>query len=249
MKLYSLIAVLALLAVGLFATAAQASAPAFFECVKVKTGGEYKNSTCTEGGQHGLGHFELKEGIGKKTAFKGLDGHMELTYPGSEPAEPEYIVDCGTQAGKPGHVTGELTSTTTIGHVIVTGGNCEAGCTNAPKGKVELGPLEGTLGYLDKETGKVGIDFAGEGGKPIASFGCSGGEQIVGSMVAQWGTDLNGFEQHALVGFEGGFESLEGGELDVPTLHMTATGEEQPVTVKRLMLTLIMPKGIQVRTH
>jgi hypothetical protein len=60
-------------------------------------------------------------------------------------------------------------STTTVGHLMIRTGKCE-GVYHNQHGNLELGPLEGTLGYIDAAHGEVGLDLTHEGGGPLAEL-------------------------------------------------------------------------------
>ncbi len=226
---------------ALAASTASAAEPAFFECASM-SGGAFANSACTKASAPGKGRYELKQGISATHAFKAFDKRIELATPELEP-----FIACG-EPSKPGKITGELTSPTTIGDVIITAGNCEVGCTNS-KGKLQIGPLSGQLGWINQEQGEVGFDLSGEDGHPIARFLCGVEQVIRGSLVAGWTGNVN-VEKGKGERHFGLYESLEGGEPDMPSLLTSRGAEEveEPITVAALSVAkLTLPKGVEIK--
>ncbi|HYM55533.1 MAG TPA: hypothetical protein VES97_09235, partial [Solirubrobacteraceae bacterium] len=221
----------ALVASAATAVGAAASEPAFFECAKV-TGGEFADKKCTQGGLHGAGKFELVEGIGTKATFSSPPSKWVRL---ETKAIPMY---CKLSA-----ISGEDTSPTTVGHITITLVKCaeahevvhgiECTSTGAPHGEVIIGPLSGSLGYIDKATKEVGMELAAEGGGPLSEFGCneSGAAefQLTGSLFGARTGDINaiGKKFTFLVDAPGAQQNFERGEPAVPKLIVLATHEEQ----------------------
>jgi hypothetical protein len=229
-------AALALAFAGITTAAASASEPALYECAKLG-GGEFLDKLCTEGGHLGTGKYELREGVGKKTAFSGKNPRIRL----DAKAVPMFC--------KNAKLSGQDTSPTTVGKVFVTLEKCtevpvttKVPCTSAgaPKsGTVVIGPLSGTLGYVNREAKEVGIALTREGGGPLTEYGCNHTSAIeyrlIGSLFALRTGEINTIGKMAGLDFNvGGAQSYEGGEPNVPTLVVLATGEEQTVHTERI---------------
>jgi hypothetical protein len=225
-RMFALVAVSgALAASAVIAAGAAAAEPAFFECATVAHG-EFKNQTCTEGGQHGAGRHELVEGIGKKHNFVAK-GHEILLI--TTPEEDVY------QCSKT-NLRGEYTSPTTVGNVIITLHPCQEGAqpcaspNHTVGGVIQIGPLSGSLGYIDAEKKEVGVDLTREGGGPLAELGC-GKEaprntiQLNGSLIFSISGDVNA--ESKAFDLVGGVERLEGGLPSALSLFYVGTGEEE----------------------
>lgn len=223
MRLFAVAAV-----VGAFAaTAATAAAsePAFFECAKVASGA-FTSKSCTVGG---AGKFELKEGIATKRTFSAKSKTVKLD---------AKLLSMFCKAGK---ITGEYTSPTTVGDVVMTLGPCRevhmtpaVPCTSAGQksGTVAIGPMSGTLGYVDKATKEVGMDFVAEGPGPLTELSCNLADtpeyRLTGSVFALRSGDIDTIvKKFALQIDEQGHQSFEGGGPNLPTLTELSTGEEQ----------------------
>jgi hypothetical protein len=206
----ALVAVFALVAIS--AASASAAEPAFYECAK-EAGGKYAKGCTSEGGKGG---YTLREGIGKKHAFKGKGGAATLHTPavGGE-------VKCTAFKD-----SGELTSPTTEGKVVSTFSGCESlgkkcASPGAKAGTIVTNPLKGSLGYLNKAKHEVGVDLSPESGKYLAEFSCEGLEvKVEGSVIGQI-TPVNTFTKSTTTTFEVNaegyqkYKSFEGGSPDV----------------------------------
>ncbi len=206
------------------ASAAAATEPAFFECAKLKSGGEFTDKNCSSPGP---GRFVLREGIGRKHQFKMKSSS------GIEVVTEAFEMICGKTS-----VGGEDTSPTTVASVYIKMSGCEQEaeqCTSSGEksGVVLLGPLSGSLGYTDKEATEVGVDLAGEGGHPLGEFGCNRSHtpeyRLNGSIIGLRRGDINVVSKQFTLAF-GAVSSFEGGEPDVPTLLDLGTSEEEAAT-------------------
>jgi hypothetical protein len=233
MKMFAVVVGLALAASGATAAGAAASEPAFFHCAKVAHG-EFKNKTCTEGGQAGAGKYELAEGIGRKHGFVAKGGEVQLTT--APPAEISYF--CPRSQLK-----GEFSSPTTIGNVVMTlGAECsEEGsfrrqCSSPSHpvgGVIAIGPLSGSLGYVNKEKKQVGLDLVREGGGPLAEFTCksTGTFQLKGSIIGLITGDVNVASKRFELLLATTIEQLEGGVPAVLSLLDVGTAQEEAIKI------------------
>ncbi|HYM56154.1 MAG TPA: hypothetical protein VES97_12395 [Solirubrobacteraceae bacterium] len=216
----------ALVASAATAAGAAAAEPAFFECAKV-TSGDFASKSCSEGGLHGAGKFELREGIGRKHRFTAKTREIELS-------SEAFEMHCEKTT-----MSGEDTSPTTVATVFMTMNRCEEVGTLAPctssgekQGVVVLGPMSGSLGYVSRENKEVGVDLAGEGGAPLSEFGCNRSGlaeyQLKGSIIGLRKGGIDAIAKSFSLTF--GVPRFEGGELDVPVLLDLGTGEEEEAT-------------------
>jgi len=223
MRIFTLLTVLgALVASVATAVAAAAAEPAFFECAKVGSG-EFTSKTCSGGGP---GKFSLKEGTGRKLTFSLKSSLVELN---SEAVEVSCLKT---------KLSGENTSATTVGGVFIKMSGCAEfpmiSCTSSGQkpGVILLGPLSGSLGYLNKAAKEVGVDLTGEGGHPLGEFACAGTDfQLKGSVIGLRGGDIDAVSKTFSLKF-GGFDAFEGGELELPTLVDLSTAKEESATLK-----------------
>ncbi|MGH2863791.1 MAG: hypothetical protein ACRDJX_00920 [Solirubrobacteraceae bacterium] len=236
MKKIALLAALGTFALaGATAAGAGAAEPAFYECAKVAHG-EFDGAFC-EGTGHGKPRWDLREGLGKrKHSFFIKAGATRFD-------RPPYA--CTSSS-----LSGDLTSTTSFGHMRITLDGCtgSAGvapaCTSAGQrlGVVVLAPLSGVLGYIDREAHEVGVSVSSEDGGPVAAMKCGGASfQLNGSLVGVlFGADVNNVEKRFKLRFASvleGFpqvEQLEGGPPDTLSVLDLANGEEERDEVEQL---------------
>jgi hypothetical protein len=193
------------------ASGAAAAEPAFYECVK-EAGGKFRKGCKEEGG---TGGFALREGVGKKPAFKGTGGALTFHVPGIL----EFTCASWKQAG-------ERTAPTTLGHVVWTLSKCTTlgkSCTSAGQesGTIVTKDLAGSLGYLNKAKAEVGLDLRAETGTVLAEFTCEGLTLVwTGSIIGEV-TPVNVFDSSSVTSYEvteGGdprYRAFEGGAEDV----------------------------------
>lgn len=224
-------AVLAIVMAALFgALAANAAAaePAFFECAKLK-GGAFADKLCSESAAS-KGKFELQEGIsGKKKTFSAKAADIQL--------EGESLELLCLHV----RMAGEVTAPSAVGHVTITMESCTTGaglyCGAAVghhRGVIELGPLSGTLGYIDAATRQVGLDLAPESGRVLGQFGCNAGDtpedQLVGSLLGALSGDVDAVGKSFALG-ETGSGSFEGDEPQRLEALPIGSSEAEPLTV------------------
>jgi len=184
-----LLAALAVMAVA--ASAATASGPAWFSCIKApKVGkshtGNFNDKMCTSPNGEGKGKFLLAEGTGRGKRFKGKGGPAVLhakTWLG------DNKIECAQSKA-----SGVAEAPNRESDVEVTFKKCVASigskkCNSAGKkpGEVRLHAMNGELGYLKESPAVVGIrlELESEPGGVIAEFTC--GEDlevtIAGSLI------------------------------------------------------------------
>jgi 6-phosphogluconolactonase (cycloisomerase 2 family) len=152
--------------------------PAFWECLKTE-GGELAKGCASE--QAG-GGYELLEGIGKRTTFKGK-GKRVVLY---TPSRGEQVTCKGSRD------EGSLTSPAAEGTVVLSFTGCvSAGqaCTTAGQsaGTIRSNPLEGAIGLISGAEESVGVDLSPEAGDELLDFTCMGAEPttVSGSVVGR----------------------------------------------------------------
>lgn len=179
--------VAALAIAGVLASSASAQ-PTWYECAKIKHGGNYANSTCTEPSAPGAGAYELKPGVGKGKAFKGKQIGQAVLH--VKTWLPEAVVDCksATLGGKP--VAPNLEE-----DVTVTYKGCETAglvgahkCTSpgAKTGEIKVPAMRGELGYVEESPSVVvGLRLEDEAhpGGLIVEFKCETVEAKVGGQL------------------------------------------------------------------
>ncbi len=156
-----LVAAFAIAAIA--AVSASAATPEWGQCFE-KTGGKYSDSNCQTKAKKGSGTFEWRKGpevAHKKFTGEGGIGILNTLVreeTESGPTEPIAVfVECKTETAH-----GEATGKSEVAHVIVKFFGC-AGfgvipCTNTGvEGEVEVEPLKGKLGYINKGKKEVGV--------------------------------------------------------------------------------------------
>ena len=154
-------------------------------CKKVTTGtGKYSNASCTV---MATGNYEWTPGF-IKGGFTGKSV-TETTITIETAAEKKMVCQAET-------ATGRYAETKQVAGVVVKLTGCEypstgAKCSSAgaAEGEVITNALEGTLGWLNEEKNKVGLDLfpAGEeGGEPWFEASCGAASiKVKGSVIAR----------------------------------------------------------------
>lgn len=179
--------VAALAIAGVLAANALAAGPTWYECAKVKTGGNFKNKTCSEASEPGAGAYELKEGVGKGKVFKGKGKEATLRV---KTWLPEAEVKCGSSStvGKAALPNREQAVTVTFKKCATAGLVGVHKCTSAgaKSGEVILPAMKGELGYVEEPPSTVvGLRLESEStpGGLIGEFKCETVEAKVGGQV------------------------------------------------------------------
>lgn len=222
----------AVVACAAMASAASAAEPAFYECAKLK-GGAFGNKTCSEAAMPGKGKFELAEGIGSKHAFSSKIETFRMDV-------GELEITC-----EKSRLSGEFTSTTSLGNVHIELANCNEGeCGEKVVhhvGVIEVGPLAGPIGYVSKETHEVAVNLAPESGTTLAEFNCAKAGppayRLKGSLFAKFETGVNAFTKTPKLKAtgNGAFEGGGPNPLQLETIE-AATVEDITVSTSTWLL-------------
>ncbi len=215
---------------GISAVSAQAELPEFGQCVKAspKKSGTYSDKNCQNevgtGGKFNWGPINPIDPIG----FNDEDRGATFRYFG-------FIVIC-PKSESTTFIFGPRDVVTKIVYVDCTLHRllfCSS--PEAASGTIETASLTGALGYIDKATHEVGVDYTGEGGV-IARFQCGSEPPVTlkGSVIAKVTGDVNKMSAKSDATFEekGGTQvpdELEGGVPDTPIAEVG--GEEGPATI------------------
>jgi hypothetical protein len=191
--------VFAVAAVG--ATSASAL-PEWGKC-EAQAGGKYKDAGCTEKAKKGAGAYEWKKGTTlKPDHFSGenvgsggvLSTQLYLCEGENENVKERRISEtaCKEGGGSVGkfleakieceseHNTGEAVGKNKVASVSVRFRGCKlfgsAPCSNGPEeGEIQVNPLKGELGYINKSEKKVGLLLEPfKKGGAFALFNCAG---------------------------------------------------------------------------
>ncbi len=203
-----LVSVVAIYAVSV-SVAAAAEVAEFGECVKVKTGGEYSNGSCTKSNETGTGKYNWVDSPGSEPVFAAVSTSPTLLATGTvskREHNPKPIADGVTCAAN--SMSGDYTGPTTLAVGVVFTG-CETtketcyltGCETEQltcqsdaedPGVITTGELEGTLGMIS--AGKPGVEFRPSGfvAPQLAGFACGSGEAgfsatLSGAAIAKIG--------------------------------------------------------------
>jgi hypothetical protein len=177
---------------AVLAASASAELPEYRVCAKAspKNTGEYTSKTCaTKVGTPKSGAYEVEEWTAaKKKTFKAKGGGAKFT---------SYIKGMGivgSVACKSTKASGEITGSSTSSLKLELAGCMSEGgtCTtkgDKKKGQIILGPLEGSLGFIQHEPLRIGIAYHVT---IPASLTCEGREVTVdGSMIGEITGDVN----------------------------------------------------------
>ena len=207
-KLTGLCLLAALAIAAIAASTASAVKAEWGQCVKVAKG-KYTDANCTTKGK---GEYEWKKGSTLPAkSFTGAGGEGRLISTLSEcenskgevkrggPCVDEFNrseveVDCTSENAK-----GEAHGTNLVGDVHVAFKECVAlelfACSNtAEPGEIQVTPLKGELGFIDKTKNEVGVVLEPEGTKTFATFECGPLNLVVGEAekkeTSRYGTKL-----------------------------------------------------------
>jgi hypothetical protein len=194
----------AILAVTALAATSASALPEWGRC-EAKTGGKFSDANCTKKAALGKGTFEWKKGKELKPVhFSGgnvgsggvliskirgcfnteekLAGRLtrakckEIGGREENFAEPIKI-ECESE-----HNVGETSGTNSVINIDVKFFGCKAfgtiACSNGPtEGEIDVNPLKGSLGYINKAEKKVGVllEPVAKHGE-FAKFSCAGGQ-------------------------------------------------------------------------
>lgn len=183
-----LVAVLAVCAYAV--SSASAGTPEMGQCV-AKAGGKYADSNCQTKAKKGDGAYEwhkwnelssnqidTKAGAGTLTTTVIICGGAENKEKcSSEEGEEAFsaTVECTHEAGG-----GVVSGKDTLKDIAVQFSGCKAfgslPCTNSSEAEViNVNPLNGTLGYINKAKKEVGVDLnPAVKNEPFAKFNCGG---------------------------------------------------------------------------
>jgi hypothetical protein len=223
MKRIMLVAACLACGVTSFIAVASASAalPSLFECESVGTGkGKFAKGCTTEKARGG---FEVIEGVSKERTFKAKGG-----------AGTFHLLGSGEFTCSSGNAEGKIASGKVLKKVIVTFEGCsELGVKCHTEGQIfgtiETLPLEGTLGYINKGNGEVGLDVKGEAGATMAEYTCRTSEIWKGSLIGEM-RGVNAFAKDFTLSWvvEGGGRqsnrNLEGEPTDVIEAFVNGSG-------------------------
>jgi hypothetical protein len=199
---------------------ASAALPAFFECKSVGKGkGTFKEGCKV---QRAGGGFEPAE-LTKELVIKGQGGSGTFHLHGSG----EFT--CAFS-----HIEGKVASAKVLKKVVVTFEGCsEIGdkCTTEGQkaGTIETTELEGTLGYISKANGEVGLDVKAESGTIMVEYHCRTFELWKGSLIGRM-TPINAFAKEFTLAWtingDGtqAVRELEGGPVDVIEAFVFGSG-------------------------
>jgi hypothetical protein len=167
--------------------------PEFGQCFEKAGSGKYTNSVCTTKSKTGTGNFEWRkasEVANKKFTGEAHAGVLEGLYIECKPnfrrhpcvaPEEEAVflgqpvkIECGSESSH-----GEITGTKEVKNVSVTFKGCKAlgsvACGNASEGEVQVNPLKGKLGSINKSAKPREVGLLLEPAKakgPFAKFAC-----------------------------------------------------------------------------
>jgi len=192
----------AVFAVAAVAATSASALPEWGKCV-AQAGGKYKDAACTEKAAKGAGEFEWKKGStlpndhfqGENVGSGGvLSTQLYLCSAENEAVRERLVSEGACTAGggsvvkfieakiecETEHNTGEAVGKNKVANVSVRFRGCKlfgsAPCSNGPEsGEVQVNPLKGELGYINKSEKKVGLllEPAKKHGD-FASFNCAG---------------------------------------------------------------------------
>ena len=176
--------------------------PEFGKC-EAKAGGKYSDANCQVKAAKGKGTHEWVKATAlknKKFRGEGGTGILNVKYRSCEGPEglSERTAECEAKGWNEGALaveceteaaTGEVHGTKEVNNIEVRFKGCKVygstPCSNTPiEGEIDVNPLKGTLGYINKAKKEVGIDLNPKTKKgEFAKFNCAG---IIGTVV---GTD------------------------------------------------------------
>ncbi len=191
----------AVLAVAALASSSASALPEWGKC-EAKAGGKYSDSNCQTKAKKGSGTFEFIKGKNlKNVPFSGenvgsggvLTSQLYLCS-GPESVQEKRIPHskCEAEGGEvtpfleaaieceSEHNTGEASGSKGITNVSVKFRGCKlfgsAPCSNGPEeGEIQVNPLKGELGYINKAEKKVGVVLEPKTKKgEFARFNCAG---------------------------------------------------------------------------
>ena len=192
----------AALAIGAVMVSSASALPEWGKC-EAKTGGKYKDANCTEPAKRGTGAYEWHKGktlpnmkfSGNNVGSGGvLSSGLYLCSSSNESVRERRVTnkDCEEHEGtvakfieakiecETEHNTGEATGAKDVTNISVRFRGCKLfgtdPCSNGPEaGEIQVNPLKGELGYINKAEKKVGIVLEPKTKKgAFASFNCAG---------------------------------------------------------------------------
>jgi hypothetical protein len=202
-KFLGLAAVVVVAALGVLASSAGATTPAWFECAKAPSkNGKFNDKACTQKNETSTGKYELQEGVGKDKAFKGKGAAAKLEV---ETPYGNFPINCGqaSTGGKPAPPNKETEVSFAFKKCEFESQSCKT--PGGKKGEIKGSGLVAELGDVEPEEGKtppaVGLKIVNPGGEkePLASFECGEGEKagfvkkslLLGSVIGVVEKDVN----------------------------------------------------------
>ncbi len=221
-------------ALGLGVLNGSSGPPRYYTCVKsqVEDGGGYRNKTCsTEVGEAGPfdGKYELAAAAGEGKPFTGKGKAITFYVTVGESVQQVTCRSSRMEANYPQTATGVL------GPILMTfakctreGQSCES--TGAKSGEIRFAPLEGSLGYVERATTRVGVALRATEGDELVSFSCDGVEiTSEGAVIGELAGDINTFSKtftltFAETGAKQAIRAFEGGETEVLESSLNGSG-------------------------